>query len=71
MKLTIVVDVDIEESGLDEFKIKDNIIDFAKDLIIVGAAEQEIGIILKEVSYENWYLYRKNKVTKLSVGVWR
>lgn len=53
MKLTIVVDVDIEESGLDEDNIKDNIIDFAKDLIIVGAAEQEIGITLKEVSYEN------------------
>lgn len=51
MRLTIVVDVDIEESGLDQDEVKDNIINFTKDLLIIGAAEQEIGIALKEVSY--------------------
>lgn len=51
MRLTIVVDVDIEESGLDQDEVKDNIINFTKDLLIIGAAEQEIGISLKEVRY--------------------
>lgn len=52
MKLSIVVDVDIEESALNEEEIKDNIVDFTKDLLIIGAAEQGIGLSLKEVSYE-------------------
>jgi hypothetical protein len=51
MKLIIVVDIDINESGLDEEFIKDNIIDFTKDLLIKGAAEEEIGLTLKKVDY--------------------
>lgn len=53
MKLNIVVDVDIEESGLQEEQIKNNIVDFTRDLLIIGGATQEIGLTLREVSYEN------------------
>lgn len=51
MKLVIKIDIDIKESGLDEKFIKDNIIDFTRDLLINGAAEEEIGITLNEVDY--------------------
>ena len=51
MILMITVDVDTEESGLNKDELKDNIIDFTRDLLIIGAAEQEIGLTLKEVSY--------------------
>jgi len=51
MIINIVVDVDIEESGLNEDNVKDNIINFTKDLLIIGADEQGIGLTLKEVSY--------------------
>ena len=51
MKLTIKVDVDIKESRLNEDNVKNNIIDFTKDLLIIGAYEQGIGFTLKEVSY--------------------
>jgi len=53
MKLIIVVDVEIEESGLDEDKTKNDIISFTRDLLTIGAAEQEIGFSLEEVSYSN------------------
>lgn len=53
MRLTIVVDLDIEESGLIEDEVKDNIIQFARDLLIIGADEQRIGLTLKEVDYSN------------------
>ncbi len=52
MRLVIVVDIDIEESGLNEDAVKDNIIEFTEDLLINGATEQEIGLTLKEVGYE-------------------
>lgn len=51
MILTITVDVDTEGTGLNEDELKDNIIDFTRDLLIIGAEEQEIGLTLKEVSY--------------------
>lgn len=51
MEIVITVDIDTKESGLDEEFIKDNIIDFTKDLLLNGAAEQEIGLTLKEVDY--------------------
>lgn len=51
MKLVITVDIDVAESGLDEEQVKDNIVDFTRDLLINGAAEQEIGLSLREVEY--------------------
>ncbi|MDE7423770.1 MAG: hypothetical protein K2N51_08775 [Lachnospiraceae bacterium] len=51
MELTITVDVDLKQSGLSGDELKDNIIDFTKDLLINGAEEQEIALTLKEVSY--------------------
>lgn len=53
LPINVVVDVDIEESGLNEDEVKDNIIQFARDLLIVGADEQRIGLTLKEVDYSN------------------
>ena len=51
MRLVITVDIDIKESGLDPDEVKDNIVQFTKDLLIIGAADQEIGLTLKEVEY--------------------
>ena len=51
MKLTITVDVDLEESGLDPDEVKDNIVQFTRDLLTIGASEQDIGLTLKEVEY--------------------
>lgn len=52
MVMSIKVDVNIEESGLVEDEVKDNIVDFAQNLIINGASSEEIGLRLMEVSYE-------------------
>lgn len=52
MILNLCVDVDIEESGLDEDEIKDNLVEFARDLLICGAAEQDVACTLLEVGYE-------------------
>ena len=38
MKLIITVDIDVAESGLDEEFMKDNIIDFTRNLLVNGAA---------------------------------
>lgn len=51
MRLNIVVDIDIEESGLIEDEVKDDIVSFTKDLLINGACEQQIGLTLREVDY--------------------
>lgn len=51
MRLVITVDIDVVESGLDEDQVKDNIVDFTRDLLINGAEEQEIGLSLREVEY--------------------
>lgn len=37
MRLNIVVDIDIEESGLIEDEVKDDIVSFTRDLLINGA----------------------------------
>ena len=52
MRLVITVDIDLEESGLDQDEIKDDIVQFVKDLLIIGASEQGIGLTLKEVEYK-------------------
>lgn len=51
MRLVITVDVDLEESGLNPDEVKDDIVQFARDLLIIGASEQEIGLTLREVEY--------------------
>lgn len=49
MRLFITVDIDVEESGLNRDEVKNNIIQFTRDLLVIGAGEQEIGLILREV----------------------
>lgn len=51
MRLIITVDIDLEESGLNSDEIKDDIVQFTKDLLIIGASEREIGLALREVEY--------------------
>lgn len=51
MRLVITVDVDLEESGLNPDEVKDDIVQFTRDLLIIGASEQEIGLTLREVEY--------------------
>ncbi len=53
MRLIITVDVNLEESGLNPDEIKDNILQFTRDLLVNGAYEQEIGLTLKEVEYHD------------------
>lgn len=53
MKITITIDVNAQETGyLDDDELKDNIVDFARDLIINGAENEEVGLTLLNVSYE-------------------
>lgn len=51
MKLKITVDIDIEKSNLNEDEIKDNIIEFAGDLLN-GAYENKVVYDLKEIEYD-------------------
>lgn len=53
MRLMMIVDVDMEESGLNEDDVKCDIVNFTKDLLIIGAMEQEIGLTLREVICTN------------------
>lgn len=53
MKITITIDVNAQETGyLDDDELKDNIVDFARDLLINGAENEEVALTLLEVSYE-------------------
>lgn len=49
MELIITVDIDVEESGLNSDKVRENIGQFTRDLLIIGASEQGIGLALKKV----------------------
>lgn len=51
MIMSIKVDINCEESGLEEEKIKDNIAEFASNLIVNGASSEEIGLRVLEVTY--------------------
>ena len=51
MRIKLTIDVDSGESGLNEDEVKDNIVQFSKDLIIIGAEELDIALTLKEVEY--------------------
>lgn len=53
MRLIITVDVDMEGSGLNPDEVKDNIVQFTRDLLVIGASEQEIGLTLREVEYSD------------------
>ncbi len=53
MRLVITVDIDMEESGLDSDGVKDNIVQFTRDLLVIGAGEQGIGLALREVEYSD------------------
>lgn len=44
MRLTMTVDIDMEESGLDEVRIKDDMMGFARNLVIIGAEDLQIGL---------------------------
>lgn len=56
MRINIIIDVDVMESGFSsEDEIKDNIVDFTKDLLNSGAENQGIGYTLCEVDYNNCY----------------
>ena len=52
MKLSVELDIDIQESGYTEDDLKDNIVDFVHDLIINGAENEEVALTLLKVSYE-------------------
>ena len=52
MKVIITIDVDAQETGYrDDDELKDNIIDFARDLMINGAENEEVACTLLEVDY--------------------
>lgn len=52
MILTIKIDVGVKESGYEsEDDLKDNIVDFTKDLLINGAENEEVELTLLSVEY--------------------
>lgn len=51
MIMSIKVDINCEESGLKEEKIKDDIVEFATDLIVNGATNEQVGLRVLEVTY--------------------
>lgn len=52
MKLTITIDVGIAESGYEsEDSLKDNIVDFTRDLIINGAESEGVELTMISVEY--------------------
>lgn len=60
MRINIIIDVDVKESGFSsEDEIKDNIVDFTRDMLNNGAENQGIGYMLCEVNY-----YQTGKVNK-------
>ena len=49
MKLVMIVDVDLEESGWDPDAVRVILDSFARDLLVNGAENQEIGLTLRGV----------------------
>ncbi len=66
MRLVITVDIDLEESGLSPKEVKENIMQFTRNLLILGASEQEIGLTLRKV--KDKMVAEKPKKTKNSCG---
>lgn len=54
LQLVITVDIHTKESGLSGDDIKDNIVQFTRDLLIIGASEQEVALTLKQVDYRDF-----------------
>lgn len=52
MRLVMSVDIDMEESGLDQKVVKEAVETFAKELLLVGAVDLEIGLTLEKVECE-------------------
>lgn len=52
MIMSIKLNVDCEESGLNEDSVIDDIVSFATNLVVNGAEYEEIGLKVLEVSYE-------------------
>ncbi len=52
MRLVMTVDIDMEESGLDQKVVKEAVETFAEELLLVGAVDLEIGLTLKKVECE-------------------
>lgn len=54
MKISIILEIDIQETGYkSEDDFKDNIVDFSRDLIINGAENEEVALTILEVEYES------------------
>lgn len=54
MKIQITIDVAPEKTKYrNADRLMDNIVNFARDLIEIGACEQELEVFLKEVVYYN------------------
>lgn len=43
----------MEASGLNPNEVKDDIVQFTRNLLTIGASEQEIGLTLREVEYSD------------------
>ena len=55
MRIDIRIDVDVKESGFSsEDEIKDNIVDFIRDMLNNGDENQGIGYTLCEIDYKQW-----------------
>ncbi len=53
MKISIIIDVDAKASGYEnDDDLRDNIINFSRNLIINGAEEECIELTLLDVEYE-------------------
>lgn len=61
MRLVLTVDIDLEESGLDPDEIKGDVVCFARDLLIIGAEEQEIGLALRNAEITGMEETEKNR----------
>lgn len=66
MRLVITVDIDLEESGLSPKEVKEDIMQFTRNLLILGASEQEIGLTLRKV--KDKMVAEKPKKMKNSCG---
>lgn len=47
MRLILTLDIDTEESGLDEARIKEDPMKFSRNLVIIGAEDLQIGLTVR------------------------
>lgn len=60
IQLIIIVDIYVKESGLDPYEVNADLMQFTRDLLVIGASEQEIGLTLREVCSKQFYCSDKN-----------